>query len=213
MNLYSAAILAWLAWDGSSFFDWLARRPWYRQHLTDWAALLPVAAGELGLEIGCGPGLLTQAMAERGVQMTGLDKSAKMVARARRNAAECTFVRGDAFALPMANDSQALAFAASVINVVPEPEKLVQEMARVVRPGGHVAVLFPTPRLGVDAAKIAQNQAISGMSRAALLFWGGKAKKLEAAAVAAMVEAAGLRDVEVDYVLEGTVASVTGRVS
>jgi uncharacterized membrane protein YbaN (DUF454 family) len=35
--LHRAWILAWLAWDTSSFFEWLAKRPWYTQFLIEWA--------------------------------------------------------------------------------------------------------------------------------------------------------------------------------
>ena len=213
MILHRARIRAWLMWDASSFFEWLAARPWYTQILTDWVTAIPVEPGDQGLEVGCGPGLLTGLVHERGVEMTGLDRSPAMVERARRNVPECTFVEGDALALPLQDDAMDVGFAASVVNVVPDPQKLVSEMVRVVRPGGRVSVLFPTPRLSDDAAAIAQRRGLGGLSAAALETWGSKAPKREPAAIEALFEGAGLLDVRVNRFFDGTVASVTGRVA
>ena len=213
MILYRAYILAWIMWDASSFFEWLAARPWYTQILTDWVAEVPIEPGDRGLEVGCGPGLLTRQLHERGVAMTGLDRSSAMVARARNNVPECTFIEGDALALPLQDDAVDVAIAASVVNVVPEPQKLVSEMARVVRPGGRLSVLFPTPRLADDAAGLGKRRGLVGLSGAALATWGSKAPKREPTVIEALFERAGLLDIHVDLFLEGAVASVTGRVT
>jgi SAM-dependent methyltransferase len=211
--LHRARIRAWLMWDASSFFEWLAARPWYTQILTDWVAVIPIEPGDHGLEVGCGPGLLTGQVHERGVEMTGLDRSPAMVERARHNVPECTFVEGDALALPLEDDAVDVGFAASVVNVVPDPQKLVREMVRVVRPGGRVSVLFPTPRLSDDAAGIAQRRGLVGLSAAALATWGSKAPKREPTVIEALFEGAGLLDIRIDRFFDGTVASVTGRVA
>ena len=145
--------------------------------------------------------------------MTGLDRSPAMVERARRNVPECTFVEGDALALPLQDDAVDVGFAASVVNVVTDPQKLVSEMVRVVRPGGRVSVLFPTPRLSDDAAGIAQRRGLVGQSAAALATWGSKAPKREPTAIEALFERAGLLDIRVDRFFDSTVASVTGRVA
>ncbi len=213
MILHRACILAWLMWDASSFFEWLATRPWYTQILADWLDAIAIEPGGHGLEVGCGPGLLTGKVHQRGVEMTGLDRSPAMVARARRNAPACTFIEGDALALPMKDDAVDVAFGASVVNVVSEPEKLVREMVRVVRPGGCVSVLFPTSRLREDAAKISERRRFVGLSAAALAIWGGKAPKREPTVIEALFEEAGLLDIRIDRFFDGTVASVTGRVA
>ena len=200
-------------WDASSFFDWLANRPWYTQILLDWVTTIPLEPGDRGLEVGCGPGLLTGQVQERGAQMTGIDRSAKMLMRARRNVPECTFVEGDALALPLEDDTMDVGFAASVVNVVSEPQKLVREMARVVRAGGRVSVLFPTPRLCNDARAIAERRRLAGLSAAALAFWGDKAPKREPRVIEALFEGAGLIDIRVDWFFDDTIASVTGRLA
>lgn len=213
MILHRACILAWIMWDAPSFFEWLAARPWYTQILTDWVAAIPVEPGDKGLELGCGAGLLTGQLHEQGVEMTGLDRSAAMVQRARNNVPQCTFLEGDALALPLEDDMVDVGFAASVVNVVSDPQKLISEMVRVVRPGGRVSVLFPTPRLSDDAATIARRRGLVGLSAAALATWGSKAPKREPAVIEALFEGGGLLDIRVDLFFDGTVASVTGRVA
>jgi ubiquinone/menaquinone biosynthesis C-methylase UbiE len=212
MVLHRARILAWLMWDSSSFFEWLATRPWYTEILTDWVAAIPAQPGDQGLEVGCGPGLLTGHLHDQGVHMTGLDRSPAMVERARRNVPDCTFTEGDALALPLEDHVVDVGFAASVVNVVTDPQKLVNELVRVVRPGGRVSVLFPTPRLSGQWAEISRQRGIVGLSAAAVATWAGKAPKREPAVIEALFEAAGLLDVRVDYFFGDTVASVTGSV-
>ena len=210
--LHRARILAWLMWDAPSFFEWLTKRPWYIQILTDWVAAIPIEPGDHGLEVGCGPGLLAGQLHEQGVKMTGLDRSSAMVDRARQNVPACTFIEGDALAIPLEDDAVNVGFAASVVNVVSEPEKLLSELVRVVRTGGRVSVLFPTARLSDDAAAIARRRGLEGMSAAALATWGSKAPKREAEAIEALFEGAGLLDIRVDRFFDDSIASVTGRV-
>jgi SAM-dependent methyltransferase len=211
MILHRARILAWLMWDSSSFFEWLATRPWYTRILTDWVTIIPVEPGEEGLEVGCGPGLLTGYLHNQGVQMTGLDRSPAMVERARRNVPGCTFTEGDALALSLEDDTVDIGFAASVVNVVTDPQKLVNELARVARPGGRVSVLFPTPRLSDQWPEVIRERGIVGLSAAAVATWAAKAPKREPAVIEALFAEAGLMDVRVDHFFGDAVASVTGR--
>lgn len=144
--------------------------------------------------------------------MTGLDRAPAMVKRARRNVPGCTFVEGDALAHPLTDDAMDVGFAASVVNVVSDPQQLVNEMARVVRPGGRVSVLFPTPRLCDGAAGVAERRGLAGLSAAALATWASKAPQRETMAIKALFEGAGLLDTRIDWFFDDTVASVTGRV-
>jgi len=58
------------------------------------------AAREFGdpiLELGCGTGRITMALAEAGKRITGLDLSERMLERAVKNARRCAWKRGSAF--------------------------------------------------------------------------------------------------------------------
>jgi SAM-dependent methyltransferase len=96
------------------------------------------------LEIGVGTGLVSLPLAEAGIPMAGLDLSAPMLARLVEKAGGRPFplVVGDATALPFADRVFGAALLRHVLHLIPEWERAVAELARVVaRPG---AVLVAT---------------------------------------------------------------------
>jgi demethylmenaquinone methyltransferase / 2-methoxy-6-polyprenyl-1,4-benzoquinol methylase len=105
--------------------------------------------GANALDACCGTGDLALALARlvgRGGQVTGLDFSGEMLERARKkprqaNAAEITWVQGDATRMPFADNSFAAATIGFGLRNLPDPEQGLHELARVVRPGGTVVVL------------------------------------------------------------------------
>ncbi|HUN50532.1 MAG TPA: methyltransferase domain-containing protein, partial [Candidatus Sulfotelmatobacter sp.] len=109
-------------------------------------AVLAVAAfpadGAL-LDVGCGTGSLSFAMARRwpGRAVVGVDIADAYVAFARAKAAggNPNFASADATALPYEAASFAGAAAQLVLNFIPEPLSALREMRRVVRPGGVLA--------------------------------------------------------------------------
>ncbi|WP_340108592.1 class I SAM-dependent methyltransferase [Pikeienuella sp. HZG-20] len=96
-------------------------------------ALLDPQPGERILDLGCGDGPLTRALAERGCDMVGIDASADMVAgaRARGVAAEVM----DAHALPFVREFDAV-FSNAALHWMTQPEKVIAGVARALRPGG-----------------------------------------------------------------------------
>lgn len=111
-----------------------------------WIDALSLPAGSRVLEIGGGAGLMTVALAQRGFQVEAVDASAAMVELTRRNVQEAgcealvTARVGDACALPFAEQAFDLVIALGVVSWLAKPEHGLQEMARVVRPGGYVLV-------------------------------------------------------------------------
>jgi demethylmenaquinone methyltransferase/2-methoxy-6-polyprenyl-1,4-benzoquinol methylase len=101
------------------------------------------------LDACCGTGDLALELARvvgRSGQVTGLDFSAEMLRRAERkapgkDAATVQWVRGDATAMPFADDSFAAATIAFGLRNLPDPEAGLRELARVVRPAGRVVCL------------------------------------------------------------------------
>lgn len=92
------------------------------------------------LDVACGPGYAAVGAALRGGCATGLDFSSAMIAIARAENPEVTFIEGDAEALPF-NDASFDAVVANFgIHHVPRPGIALAEAHRVLRPGGRLAL-------------------------------------------------------------------------
>src|SRR3954468_22941861 len=99
-----------------------------------------VQSGTRLLDVAGGPGRCAAAAAARGAVPLGLDAAVGMVAVARARYPEIEFQQGDAERLPFADESFDAVVAAFVVNHLPRPEGALAEFARVLRPGGRVAV-------------------------------------------------------------------------
>lgn len=114
--------------------------------------LLAVQSGDQVLDVGCGPGNYTRHLARAaGEGLTvGLDASETMVAAAaeRGGGENLAYLRGDACALPFGDESFDVACSVGVIHMVEEPLLALAEMARVLAPGGRLAVLASCGRPG-----------------------------------------------------------------
>ena len=110
------------------------------------AALVELAdpqPGERWLEAACGPGVVARALSPRAGAVHGVDLTPAMVELARREAAELenvSFSVGDATALDEPDGAFDGALARFTLHHVPVPARLVEELARVVRPGGAVVL-------------------------------------------------------------------------
>ena len=96
--------------------------------------------GGLVLDLGCGTGdLLREVGVERAI---GVDVSERMLLRARyRVGRAARLVRGSAFSLPFADASFAGAVSGFVLRNLDDLEGAFAELARVVRPGGSLALV------------------------------------------------------------------------
>jgi SAM-dependent methyltransferase len=99
-----------------------------------------VGVGTRVLDLGCGPGVVCGLAAERGAMPTGADVSPGMVAEARRRHPGLAFVEGDAIALPFEEGAFDACVGGFVLNHLPAPDAAVAELARVVAPGGALAL-------------------------------------------------------------------------
>ena len=90
------------------------------------------------LELATGPGLLAKHVAPFAKSMIATDYSDGMIAEARKG--ECpgnlTFEIADAMSLPYADGSFDAVLIANALHIVPDPEKVLREIDRVLRPGG-----------------------------------------------------------------------------
>jgi phosphatidylethanolamine/phosphatidyl-N-methylethanolamine N-methyltransferase len=121
------------------------------------------------LEVGVGTGLaLPRYVAQK--RVTGIDLSAEMLERARTRVARLNLsnVAGlhemDAEATGFANGQFDIAVAMFVASVVPDARRLLAEMRRVVRPGGHL--LFVNHFAATGGIRLAVERAMAPASRA-----------------------------------------------
>jgi SAM-dependent methyltransferase len=91
------------------------------------------------VDVATGPGYVAEVAVARGVDVTGVDLSEPMLAFARARVPGATFVRGDAMALPLEDESFTALTSAFVLLHLSTPERAASEAARVLAPGGIAA--------------------------------------------------------------------------
>ncbi|WP_417703773.1 malonyl-ACP O-methyltransferase BioC [Pseudomonas sp.] len=90
------------------------------------------------LDLGCGTGYFTRALAERHAQGEGLavDIAEGMLRHARPHGGAAHFIAGDAEALPLQSDSVELLFSSLALQWCADFPRVLSEAQRVLRPGG-----------------------------------------------------------------------------
>jgi ubiquinone/menaquinone biosynthesis C-methylase UbiE len=107
------------------------------------AAIQPYVSGARVLEAGCGTGLILKEVAPLARAAVGVDLSQGMLAKAR--ARGLAVVHGSVTDLPFGDAEFDLAYSFKVLAHVERIERALAEMARVVRPRGHVVAEFYNP--------------------------------------------------------------------
>jgi len=116
-----------------------------------------VRPGERGLDLACGTGDLAFAAASRGARVVGLDLTHRMLQLAAQKSRAAEFVTGDMTSLPFASQTFDLVTTGYGLRNVPDLNLAIDEIARVLRPGGRLLSLDfnrPQPAL-VRAAYLA----------------------------------------------------------
>jgi ubiquinone/menaquinone biosynthesis C-methylase UbiE len=113
--------------------------------LTGLAGLAGAAPGVAALDVACGPGFLSRALARAGARVCGIDATPTFIEHARSLSLrdgnlDTRFELGDAEQLPFEAAEFDLAICRSAYHHFPNPARVMAEMARVVRPGGRVVV-------------------------------------------------------------------------
>lgn len=128
--------------------------------------LLDPRPGERILDLGCGDGALSVAIAERGASVVGVDSSEEMVDAARALGVDAHVV--DAHALTFHHEFDAV-FSNAALHWMPRPDEVIAGVARSLKPGGRfvgelgghgciaavvTALLAVLNRRGVDGASL-----------------------------------------------------------
>lgn len=133
--------------DAERYDRWF-ERPWgHHAFAVERDALLsalgPLDGREL-LELGCGTGRFTAAFEDAGARVTGVDNDPAMLALAATRI-DASLLLTDAHALPLPDDTFDVAVAVTLLEFADDPQRIVDELARVTRPGGRIAVATLNP--------------------------------------------------------------------
>jgi len=151
---YRSAVAKSISFAGQEH-DYFARRK--AEYLVELTAELVGKPADLSvLDIGCGVGVVDRFLVPSFRELHGVDVAGEAVARAAQDHPDGHFCVYDGGALPFADDTFDVAFAACVLHHVGRPERaaFVAEMQRVIHPGG-IGVVFehnlfnPLTRLAV----------------------------------------------------------------
>jgi SAM-dependent methyltransferase len=149
-------------WDEyAPFYDWENARTLGRRDVPFWRRFTKAVTGPV-LELGCGTGRVSLPLAQAGVDLVGIDRSAPMLARAKSGARSdgapaarrvrggvsfrqaARLVRGDIRALPFPNRTFAAVIAPyGILQSLITPRDLAAALAsvsRVLAPGGSFAI-------------------------------------------------------------------------
>jgi SAM-dependent methyltransferase len=109
-----------------------------------WSLVEALPAGR-ALDAACGTGRHTRRLVDLGHDVTGVDITPEMLERAAASVPEARFLRADLRRLPFDDGSFDLVVCGLALSHLPELEPAVRELARVLRPDGHmvVSVLHP----------------------------------------------------------------------
>jgi len=113
-------------------------------------AAIAVGPGDVVVDLACGTGDLCELAAQRGARVVGVDFAREMLRRAGARRVGAALVQGDAMALPFANASASAVTCGFALRNFVSLEPVIAECARILRPGGRVALLEvdrPTARL------------------------------------------------------------------
>ncbi len=110
----------------------------------DWITDIVPIAGKRVLDVGCGGGILADAMARRGAEVLGIDLATKALRVAQLHALEAQTsgvqyreISAEALAVEQP-ESFDVVTCMEMLEHVPDPSSVVRACAQIVKPGGHV---------------------------------------------------------------------------
>lgn len=176
-------------WD-DDYYHPIALR-FYDDAVAHMLEMMEVEKGATVLDAGCGPGVHSIRVAKAGHRVCAIDISSTMLGEAQQRAAaahvadKIEFLHEDLTNLSFPDASFRHVFSWGVVIHIPEAAKALAELARVVEPGGKLA-LFITNKSAVDHklesfARFLTRKPLTGMQRLKLgdgVWYGNKEDKL-----------------------------------
>jgi SAM-dependent methyltransferase len=158
-------------WD-EDYYSPMARR-YYDQAIAHMTKFLGVQAGDAVLDAGCGPGEHSIRVARDGCLVHGIDLSHPVLEEAQHRVQKAglegkiRFEYGDLTNLDIDDESYKYVFSWGVIIHIPELERALSELARILKPGGRLA-LYTTNASAWDYIVLGAARAVARRSHPAL---------------------------------------------
>ncbi len=141
--------------DGSL---WEQHSTWWQRRFTEGAdpeyeeQILPLVRQHLRkagrvLDVGCGEGQVARSIARGGTQVVGLDPTPSQISEAHRRGGPPLFVQARAEQLPFGDDTFGAVLLCLAIEHIDPFEPAIDEIARVLSPGGQFLLLLVHPLL------------------------------------------------------------------
>lgn len=157
----------------SDYFLELQTQTGWGVMLRSFASWLDPQPASLILDVGCGPGLLSAIFAQSGCRVFGIDASFEMF----RDALHLDLILANALALPLPPATFNLITASNLLFLLPDPPFALKEMTRLLAPAGEIALLNPSEKMSLAAAKqLADTRGLEGLARETLLNYAARSE-------------------------------------
>jgi len=134
----------------AEYFDKIAHRydEWYKTKVGAYVdrtekklvfSMIKTKHGD-ALDLGCGTGNYTLELYKRGFQVVGVDISRRMLKIAQKKLPNVKFIKANAYSLPFEDNTFDLVLSVTMLEFIHEPEKVLSEVYRVLKPGGEAVM-------------------------------------------------------------------------
>lgn len=134
----------------AEYFDKIAHRydEWYKTKVGGYVdrtekklvfSMIKTKHGD-ALDLGCGTGNYTLELYKRGFQVVGVDISRRMLKIAQKKLPNVKFIKANAYSLPFEDNTFDLVLSVTMLEFIHEPEKVLSEVYRVLKPGGEAVI-------------------------------------------------------------------------
>jgi 2-polyprenyl-3-methyl-5-hydroxy-6-metoxy-1,4-benzoquinol methylase len=171
--------------------------------MTPLLSMLPPAINSKGeklriLDLGCGNGSLSNAIAQKGYEVVGVEESRQGIEIASSNFSSCKFIQGSIYNLPYAQleNSFDVVISVEVIEHLFYPKELVRAASKILKPEGTLILTTPFHGYLKNLAL-----ALSGkMDKHFHVLWdGGHIKFFSVETLTTLLEDEGYKDIEFKF--------------
>lgn len=165
--------------DYAEFVKSIQSNAGWNQILASFARFVNPRAGSVVADLGTGAGTLVNLFRkDYQAEAFGIDYNALLLQVGRDLYPDQTSVQGNAYHLPLADQSLDMLTATNVIYLLEEPEQALREGLRVLKIGGTIVLLNPSEKMNIaNATQLADERGLSGASRDQLINWGRVAQE------------------------------------